>query len=252
MKAWNESDVDLAAVMKVLAQSNNVRNAKELLALINSEVTDLLHHEVMVCGYQVISPKGNYVQNFLQHNYPAGYAETLTSAEGQADSPLMQRWRATHEPVLFQSGRDDGDYPSHWVDKLNEFGLHNIIGHGILDTRGTFGSYFVFARLPGEVGDKENFLLKLITPHLHLALMRAVAESEKTGKIAEFGNGLLSERQIEIVRWMKEGKTNKEIARLLSITEKNAKYHVEQIFMKFGVTSRAQAVSKAMLIGLLE
>lgn len=250
MKALSESDVDLAAVMKVLAQSHNVRNAEELLALINTEVVELLHHEVMVCGYHVMSPEGSHVQPFLHHNYPVGYAKALTSAEGQSDTPLMQRWRATREPVLFQSGRDDHDYPEDWVALFKKFELRNIIGHGILDVCGTFGSYFVFARLPGEIGLREALLLKLITPHLHLALMRAVAESEKTGKSPEFKHGL-SERQIEIVRWMKEGKTNKEIAQLLSITEKTTKYHVEQIFMKLGVSSRAQAVSKALVTGLL-
>ena len=242
---------DLPALMKILVQSSNVQDKDGLLALLNSDVADLLHHDIMVCGYQVLSPKGHYTQNVLQRNYPVGYAEALSLAEGKADSPLVQRWRLTQEPVYFQGGQDDEKYPSDWVEKFNEFGMRNIIGHGILDTCGTFGSYFVFARLPGEIGRREVLLMKLITPHLHLALMRAVAAEQKSANPAEPRRPKLSERQREILRWINQGKTNKEIAQLLSITEKNVKYHVEQIFTKLEVRSRAQAVSKAMLIGLI-
>jgi transcriptional regulator EpsA len=246
-----EVDIDQPAVMKILVQSSNVQNTDELLALLNSEVADLLHHEIMGCGYHVPSPNGTYLQQVLQHNYPAGYAAALNSTEGRTDSPLMQRWRLTHEPVFFQSGRDDDGYPADWVEKFKAFDMRNIIGHGSLDTRGTFGSYFVFARLPGDVGAREVLLLKLITPHLHFALMRAVAADQQFAKPAESGKGTLSERQREILRWINQGKTNKEIAQLLSITRKNVKYHIEQIFTKLEVRTRAQAVSKAMLIGLI-
>lgn len=246
-----ELDADLPAIMKILVQSNNVQNTDELLVLLNSEVKDLLHQDIMVCGYHVPSPTGAYVQNILEHNYPAGYAETRHSNEGMADSPLIQRWHIIREPVFFQSGRDDNLYPSDWVDNFKKFDMKNIIGHGILDTRGTFGSYFVFARIPGEIGIREALLLKLITPHLHFALMRAVAADHQFGKSAGPKKRPLSERQREILRRMNQGKTNKEIAQLLSMTEKNVKYHVEQIFTKLEVRSRAQAVSKAMLIGLL-
>jgi transcriptional regulator EpsA len=248
-KEW---DSDLPAVMKILARSNEVRTMDDLLNLINSEVADLLHHEAMVCGYHVISPGGNYVHNVLQHNYPTGYAEALTATEGRADSPLMQRWRATHEPVFFQSGRDDDKYPAEWVNIFKKYGLRNTIGHGILDVRGTFGSYFVFSRLPGKIGNREIFLLKLITPHLHLALMRTMATDQEFGELAVSNYKELSGRQHEILRCINQGKTNKEIAKLLLITEKNVKYHVEQIFVKLGVRSRAQAVSKAIWLGLLE
>jgi LuxR family transcriptional regulator, quorum-sensing system regulator CviR len=252
LSAAKEWDDDLPAVMKILARSNDVRDADGLLALITSEVADLLHHDAMVCGYHVISTEGNYVHNVLEYNYPAGYAEALAATEGRADSPLMRRWRETLEPVLFQSGRDDDKYPAEWVNIFKRFGLRNTIGHGILDVRGTFGSYFIFSRLPGEVGNREVFLLKLITPHLHFALMRTIAADQKFNKPAESGRGAISERQREILRWINQGKTNKEIAQLLSITEKNVKYHVEQIFTKLGVRSRAQAVSSAILLGLLE
>jgi transcriptional regulator EpsA len=246
---WN---VELPAIMKILARANEVEDREGLLSLLTLEVADLLHHETMICGCHIVSPRGNYVHNILNWNYPEGYAEALATTEDRADSPLMQRWRETQEPVLFQSGRDDNRYPADWVNIFNRFELRNILGHGILDVRNTFGSYFIFARLPGEIGDRESSLLKLITPHLHLALIRTIASDQEFGVLETRFDETLSARQLEVLRCVNQGKTNKEIAQILSMTGKNVKYHIEQIFSKLGVRTRAQAVSKAMLLGLLE
>jgi len=248
-KEGGKYDADLPLVMNVIARASSVKDKACLLSLLNRDAAKLFHHDSMICGYQVLSSSGSYAHNFLQHNYPAGYAEALAKNENRSDSPLFQKWRSTLEPVMFQLGRDDAQYSTEWVNVFRQYGLHNTIGHGILDVRGTFGSYFIFSRLPGEVGSRELFLLKLITPHLHLALMRTIMTDQKFGKpAAPEQEKNLSARQQEILHCINQGKTNKEIALLLSMTEKNVKYHVEQIFLKLGVRSRAQAVSKGLLL----
>ena len=62
----------------------------------------------------------------------------------------------------------------------------------------------------------------------------------------------MSDRQKQILHWINEGKTNWEIAHILGMTEKNVKYHIEQIFAKLGVRTRAQAAAKAMLMGHIQ
>jgi LuxR family transcriptional regulator, quorum-sensing system regulator CviR len=249
-EAWS---AELPVIMRILAGASAVEDTDGLLSLLKSEVADLLHHEALVCGVQVLSSSsGTYVHNILNWNFPDGYGYALATSEERADSPLMRRWRATRDPVLFQGGRDDEKYPAEWVSVFKKYELRNIIGHGILDVQGTFGSYFVFARLPGEVGDRESFLLELITPHLHLALMRTIAADQAFGVPENRAPMPLSPRQLDVLRCINQGKTNKEIAQILSMTGKNVKYHIEQIFTKLAVRNRAQAVSKALLLGLLK
>jgi LuxR family transcriptional regulator, maltose regulon positive regulatory protein len=47
-----------------------------------------------------------------------------------------------------------------------------------------------------------------------------------------------------------EGLSNKEIARNLAITPETVKSHVKHIFTKLNVDNRAQAVSRAQILGL--
>ncbi len=58
-------------------------------------------------------------------------------------------------------------------------------------------------------------------------------------------------RQLEVLRLLGEGRTNKEIANTLSITERTAKAHVAAIFEALGVDNRTRAVVAAQRSGLL-
>ena len=61
----------------------------------------------------------------------------------------------------------------------------------------------------------------------------------------------LTPRETEVLRLVAEGKANKEIARLLGISEQTAKSHVHEILGKLGMLSRTQAAVYATRIGLV-
>jgi DNA-binding NarL/FixJ family response regulator len=61
----------------------------------------------------------------------------------------------------------------------------------------------------------------------------------------------LTQREIDVLRLMAKGLSNKEIARELGIGEKTVKTHVSNILSKLGVLSRTQAALYAIQIGLV-
>jgi len=61
----------------------------------------------------------------------------------------------------------------------------------------------------------------------------------------------LSDRELEVLRWISEGKTNWEISKILRISERTVKFHVQNTLCKFGTTRRSQAVGVAMSLGLM-
>jgi len=54
---------------------------------------------------------------------------------------------------------------------------------------------------------------------------------------------LLTPREIEVLKCIGEGLTNKLIARRLNISLHTVKFHVESLFRKLGATTRAQALA---------
>ncbi|MGB7438528.1 MAG: response regulator transcription factor [Candidatus Acidiferrum sp.] len=61
----------------------------------------------------------------------------------------------------------------------------------------------------------------------------------------------LTRRQIQILRLVTEGKTNKEVGALLNVTEGTVKVHVNHIFGKLGVANRTAAITKALQRGIV-
>lgn len=62
----------------------------------------------------------------------------------------------------------------------------------------------------------------------------------------------LSEREIDVLRWVGAGNANKEIARKLGISEETVKAHLKNIFAKLEVKDRTQAVTLAAKRGIID
>jgi DNA-binding NarL/FixJ family response regulator len=63
--------------------------------------------------------------------------------------------------------------------------------------------------------------------------------------MAQLPSALLTPRQEEVLQLLLDGYTNKEIGRMLYLSEETVKNHVSSILRNFGVTTRTQAVLTA-------
>lgn len=70
--------------------------------------------------------------------------------------------------------------------------------------------------------------------------------------MANNGTGELSERELEILRLVSTGASNKEVAQSLYISSNTVRVHLRNIFTKIGVTSRTEAAMYAVRIGLVQ
>jgi two-component system, NarL family, response regulator DegU len=92
-------------------------------------------------------------------------------------------------------------------------------------------------------------------PYLHpklagLALMQVARGLETRSRQA--GDPGLTERELEVLRLVGQGSSNRDIAASLFISEKTAKNHLTHIFEKLGVSDRTQAALYAVRAGLVK
>lgn len=62
---------------------------------------------------------------------------------------------------------------------------------------------------------------------------------------------LLTEREMEVLLGMSDGKSNREIGDSLFLSEQTVKTHAKRVFRKLGVTDRAHAVAIGFRRGIL-
>jgi len=88
----------------------------------------------------------------------------------------------------------------------------------------------------------------LVCSTLHLLAHLAFRKSDEI-KVTPLATGHgLTAREIECLRWVARGKTDAEIAVILSIRPRTARFHIENAKRKLGVAKRIHAVAEALRI----
>lgn len=104
----------------------------------------------------------------------------------------------------------------------------------------------------------QAYLLK-DTPRAELLeAIRAVARGQKrippevaARLVQRIGGPTLTEREVDVLRLMAKGGSNKDIGAALHISEGTVKFHVNNILGKLGVDDRTQAVTIALQRGII-
>ncbi len=110
-----------------------------------------------------------------------------------------------------------------------------------------------------------GYLMKDVSPQDLAAAIRMVHAGEpilapgvarrlmdEVGRPSEATAGNLTERETEVLKLIANGRSNKEIARDLTLSEKTVKTHVSNILQKLHVTDRTQAALYAVRQHLVE
>ena len=104
-------------------------------------------------------------------------------------------------------------------------------------------------RAAGIIAGGDDYLVKPVHPEELLARLRRLLDRSLT--LAPNPAEDLSEREIEILQLIAEGDRPAEIAEQLFIAPKTVSSHIQRIFLKLGVHTRAQAVALAYEAGLI-
>jgi DNA-binding NarL/FixJ family response regulator len=91
----------------------------------------------------------------------------------------------------------------------------------------------------------------LISPHIAAKVLQRVRASSSQPEIAETIRAELSDREIEVLKLIANGKDNAVIAGELHISPKTVKNHISNILMKLQIDNRIQAAVYAVRSGIV-
>jgi len=213
----------------------------------------LFPHEVMVCGIGAYDSEDFSFESFSSTLcFSESHARAATAPRDGLVWQAMVAWRQARRPLMLGDGLRAGDYGSYVVPftdadaRLAAIELSNIAAHGMGEQNGNVSTFFCFSRVPQQPGEAHAHLLELLIPYLHSALMRVVSSSDNKLSVAGSTPAQqITVREREVLHWLKTGKTNWEIAQILSISPLTVKNHVQNILRKLNVQNRSHAAVKA-------
>jgi DNA-binding NarL/FixJ family response regulator len=86
-----------------------------------------------------------------------------------------------------------------------------------------------------------------LSPEVTAPVLRAISRYSQGARVP-----LLSDRELEVLDCMADGLTTQQMAGRLFISENTVKTHIRHIFEKLEVSNRAEAVGKAVHMGLVK
>lgn len=101
----------------------------------------------------------------------------------------------------------------------------------------------------GTLGDHDGEATHRAAARAEFARLGAAGELSRLEGVAD--TTVLTGREIEVIRHIAAGESNREIADALVISERTVERHVSNIFTKLGITSRAAATAYAYEHGLV-
>ena len=99
---------------------------------------------------------------------------------------------------------------------------------------------------------RDELLRAVRAAHRGEAVLSPAVAGRLMGQVRRPAPDALSAREIEVLRLVAEGSTNREVARALFISEATVKTHLLHVYAKLEVRDRASAVAAGYRLGLLE
>lgn len=241
------SKSDLVSLSGYIYRIATVRKKEEMSDLLGG-ITNLLPTTGMVAGLPSNDPRHGFsldVERFMNVSYPSSWLALYQERKLHLVDPVfqvhfehfgMQVWSETYKRVSTPAAKK-------FIEVSRDFGLDDGVTLGLRSSCGG-GSTFSFAGSEIARHSRHLTILELLAPHLHSAISKVFREVPSS-EIS------LTNREKEVLVWTKEGKTNREISRVINVSERTVVFHMQNAMRKLGARNRVQAMATALSLGLI-
>lgn len=256
------------ALVRLVEAAPAVRRRYQFFVWTQSQMQALLPHQVLVCGAYQRHRRALVTDTF--HNIVLGpeLLQQLAEPDGPLLSTIARHWvDGRGQPLALALTRLD----SAGARLRDELGYTHLLVHGVARPQrpAEIESLFILGGTGGSAQlAHRSACLDLLLPHLHSTWQRVTAtelELQRPGMPvpapraspsqpapARPARGGVTDRECQILRWIREGKSNQQIAEVLGISPLTVKNHVQKILRKLGAGNRAQAVAQALAQNLID
>lgn len=253
------------AIVQAIESAIDVRRRYQFFVWTQGRMQAFLPHKLAVCGVYDRNQKQVRLEVFNSVVIPAPVLSILT--DGQ--SPLMQHvvnaWINNRgRPLVFTLSSVTSRQLAQSAEALIDAGFRELLMHAVSRPQrvNEIETMFVFASPEVAIAPSQVTDLELILPHLHSTYLRVQsierevgdalsARTQQSASKRGYTSATVSEREAQVLSWVREGLSNQEIGAQLNISPLTVKNHIQKILRKLGATNRAQAVARAMGMNLL-
>ena len=221
-----------------------------------SRIAATVGYDQVAVAYLQRSLSGNVPTSMT--TYPEGWLDECTRLPSQqiAMDPILKHLNTQVHPLIW----NEATYGSAKISGVYEAFAAYGLGSGMtVSVRGPTGDTacigFTCAARKTPSGSSlitELSMLQLTASATYNALARIVGNDSANGAKTTQLTGKLTQRELELLRWSRCGKTAWESSTILGISQATAQFHLKNAIGKLGVASKQQAVLRALELRLID
>jgi len=219
------------------------------LKVIMIEIQKKLEYDFIIYNIQFSS---SFKETFFISlgTFPNEWIEHYAVKDYSSIDPIVKHCISSHTPISWNQFYNYKDSKiADMFQEVSKFGLLGGVSIGYRVNSGEVGIFSVSKKEPlsEETSLYCNAILYMtaLQPYIHDSLKRV------SNNYNSNNSSPLTKRELECLTWTADGKTSGEIANILHITESTVIFHIKNIIKKLEVGNRTQAISKAILTGLI-
>jgi DNA-binding CsgD family transcriptional regulator len=239
------------SVVRAIRICAGISTLDEYSTWLSDDLNSLLQHRGWACGLGCLHPEGYAATYWLASRGPHEQFSSSRTVSNNVVSPLLTSWLEARRPQIYIR-LVDHDAASAGGNMFVSEELDNAVLHCQMDPDNKWTSVFCFANMDERPGYRQRLLLDLLVPHLHATLCRVVAGESIAHDQSDVLPGKLTAREVQILRYIRQGRTNAEIAETMHKSVFTVNNQVVKVLAKLGAKNRTQAVFVAREMGLLK
>lgn len=244
--------LDLERLLCAIVETRDVKRRYQFFLWTQGHLQALLPHHVLICGIPRESGPGMAFDCFYNQPLTADVLARLCHPHEGVGAMLADLWRQSGCNPLGVSRDDSIDLDLRHA--LRACGLDHTLTHGVVSNASHRAAqcFFAFLDMPSAPTRIERDYARFVVPSAFDAYFQALSgDTPVAAPVRAAVEGEITAREIEILEWVRDGKSNQEIALILNISPLTVKNHVQNILRKLQSNNRAQAVSRAISLRLL-
>lgn len=198
--------------------------------------------------YGVVGSRQEKLESaFLQSNYSSCWRDRYDADRLHYVDPTVTHCLSSSLPIVWEPDTFSGKRQREFYEEACGHGIRSGITFPIHGPNGEFGVVsFASDALP-EPREALHAMssLALIRDYAFESSLRFVRPQQLQDKPR------LTKRELEVLKWVMVGKSSWEISKITNCSEATVNFHIGNVRQKFGVSTRQQALVKAIGMGIL-
>lgn len=198
--------------------------------------------------YGVVGSRQEKLESaFLQSNYSSSWRDRYDADRLHYVDPTVTHCLASSLPIVWEPDTFSGPRQREFYEEACGHGIRSGITFPIHGPNGEFGVVsFASDALPDpREAPQAMSSMALIRDYAFESSLRFVRPQQLQDKPR------LTKRELEVLKWVMVGKSSWEISKITNCSEATVNFHIGNVRQKFGVSTRQQALVKAIGMGIL-